>query len=238
MERIQVVIADDHPLVRCGTRETLRAADDIVLVGEASRGDEAQRLCQELQPDVLLLDLQMPGATAVETMTDVRARCPQTRIIILTAYDDEVYVRRMIAEGAVGYVLKDEASEVLPTAIRSVTQNGIWLSHRVLDALATRQPSNRSGMGEIILGQEGNEEEARRAEYWMTLAHIQSRISEREWEVLQLLADDLTYEEIGNKIYASEGTIKAHVSSIGDKLGLEQRGRRSVVAEARNRGWL
>jgi len=128
METIRVLIADDHPLVRCGIRETLRAADNIALVGEASRRDEAQRLCRELQPDVLLLDLQMSGATAVETVTYVQERSPMTRVVILTAYDDEVYVRRMLAAGVMGYVLKDEVADAIVTAIRTVMQGGMWLS--------------------------------------------------------------------------------------------------------------
>lgn len=141
METIRIVIADNHPLVRCGIRETLRGADEITLVGEASRGDEVQRLCRELQPDVLLLDLQMPGATATETIKCVQEACRATRVIILTAYDDAVYVRGMLAAGAMGYVLKDEVAEVVLTAVRSVMQGGTWFSRRVLEVLATESPS-------------------------------------------------------------------------------------------------
>lgn len=138
-QTIRVLIADAHPLILRGTHETLSGADDITLVGEATRSEEAQRLCAELCPDVLLLDLQMPGATATETVAYVREHCPETRVIILTAYDDAVYVRRMLAEGAMGYVLKDEAAEAVPTAIRSVIQGGTWLSRRVRERLAIQE---------------------------------------------------------------------------------------------------
>jgi len=104
--------------------ETLRGAENIALVGEVSRGDEAQRLCRELQPDVLLLDIQMPGATAIETVTYIRAHCSPTHAIILTAYDDEIYVRRMLAAGVDGYVLKDEITESVGSAVHSIMHGG------------------------------------------------------------------------------------------------------------------
>jgi DNA-binding NarL/FixJ family response regulator len=153
METIRVLIADDHPLVRCGIRETLRAADDIALVGEASRGDEAQRLCQELQPDVLLLDLQMPGATATETIKYVQEACRATRVIILTAYDDEVYVRGMAALGVAGYMLKDEVADAMLGAIRSVMLGGRWFGERVLDILAAGKPAPPPAADEPVLSE-------------------------------------------------------------------------------------
>lgn len=153
VETIRVVIADDHPLVRCGVRETLRSADDIALVGEASRGDEAQRLCQELQPDVLLLDLQMPGAMASETIKYVQEACRATRVIILTAYDDEVYVRGMAALGVAGYMLKDEAADTMLGAVRSVMHGGRWFGERVLDMLAAGKPAPPPDADEPVLSE-------------------------------------------------------------------------------------
>ncbi len=129
----RVLIADDHPLVLRGIRETLKSADDIIIIGEAMEGNEVQRLSAELLPDVLLLDLQMPGPTAIETVRFLHAQCPTTRVIILTAYDDAVYIHRMIAAGVSGYVVKGEVTDVLATAVRSVMQGGSWLSHHVLE---------------------------------------------------------------------------------------------------------
>lgn len=192
METIRVLIADDHPLVRCGIRETLRAAADMVLLGEASRGDETQRLCRELQPDVLLLDLQMPGATASETVAYIREQCPQTGIIILTAYDDEVYVRRMLAAGAMGYVLKDEVADVIITAIQTVLQGGVWLSRRVSDTLMGEWPSHPQG--------------------------IPPHVTERERSVLRLVAQGLPEKEIAHAEGRSLRTIQRIVTILETKL--------------------
>ncbi len=211
METIRVLIADDHPLVRCGIRETLRAADDITIAGEASRGDEAQRLCRELQPDVLLLDLQMPGATAVETVTDVRAHCPQTRVIILTAYDDEVYVRRMLAEGAVGYVLKDEVTEVVLTAIRTAMQGGIWLSRAVSVKLATGKPRVQM-----------------RAE--------DPDLTERERQLLDGIAHGWRNGRIADELSLTEKTVRHYVSDLYAKLDVSSRGEAIIWAKERGFG--
>jgi DNA-binding NarL/FixJ family response regulator len=93
---IRVLIADDHPFIRQGIRTTLAGAGDIIVVGEAVDGHQVQRLCRELRPDVVLLDLSMPGASAYETVMHLRMRCPATRVLVLSAYDDDVYVRSML----------------------------------------------------------------------------------------------------------------------------------------------
>ena len=214
METIRVLIADDHPLVLHGIREILRVEDDIALVGEASRGDEAQRLCRELQPDVLLLDLQMPGATAVETVAHVHTESPTTRVIILTAYDDAVYVRRIIAEGAVGYVLKDEVMEAVITAIRSVIQGGTWLSHRVLDTLIAQSlpledaenlcASSNEPLGGISTA-------------------AANPLTRRHRDVLGLVQQGLTNEEIAAQLCVSPGTVKKHLDDIYARLGVHNR---------------
>jgi len=192
METIRVLIADDHPLVRCGIRETLRAAHGIVLVGEASQGDEAERLCRELRPDVLLLDLQMPGPRADEIVNDLHVDCPLTRVLILTAYDDEVYVRRMLAAGAMGYVLKDEAADVIITAIQTVMQGGTWLSRRVSDILTAQRPSHSRE----------------------TAPHF----TERERSVLRLVAQGLAEKEIAHAEGRSLRTIQRIVTILETKL--------------------
>ncbi len=211
METIRVLIADDHPLVRCGIRETLRGAEDIALVGEATRGDEAQRLCQELLPDVLILDLQMPGATATETVTFVRAQCPQTRVIILTAYDDEVYIRRMLMGGVVGYVLKDEISGAIITAIRSVVQGGTWLSRTVSDMLVTGRP------------------------------HIQTKeeafsLTERERQLLDGIARGWRNGRIADELSLAETTVRHYVSDLYTKLGVDSRSEAIIWAKERGFG--
>jgi len=215
METVRVLIADDHPLVRCGIRETLRGTDDITLVGEASRGDEAQRLCRELLPDVLLLDLQMPGATAVETVTDVRAHCPQTQVIILTAYDDDVYVHRMFAEGIVGYVLKDEVTDGVLTAIRTVMQGGTWLSRRVLETLATRESPKE--MSATDLYPTGSHRDP------SPLLRTTTPLTRQQRIVLRLVEHALTNDEIAEKLCISQKTVKKHLEDIYQRLQVHDR---------------
>lgn len=190
---ICVVIADDHPLVRQGIRTTIENAGGMSVIGEVSHGDEAQLLCRKLLPDVLLLDLQMPGATAVETVTALLKYCPTVRVIVLTAYDDAVYVRRMTAVGVAGYVLKDEVAQVLVTAIRSVMQGGTWLSQCVLKTLAIKMGSVADPV----------------------------KITERERLVLQRLAQGMTQEQIHRTENLSMRTVARTVARLLEKLGAD-----------------
>jgi DNA-binding NarL/FixJ family response regulator len=133
---IRVILADDHPLILTGLRTTLTAQADIELVGEATTGEEVRRLCLALRPDVLLLDLRMPGPPGLKTLAFLREHCASMKIIVLTAYDDDVYVRGVAAAGAAGYILKDEAPEAVVQAIHATVQGGTWFSRLVVDKLA------------------------------------------------------------------------------------------------------
>ena len=138
---IGVLIADDHPLMRSGIRTTLEGANDIVVVAEADEGREVLRLCARHRPDVVLLDLSMPGPPFVETIERLKAKLPEIGILALTAYDDAIYVRAVVAAGAEGYVLKDEVAEMLATAIRTVHRGGTWFSKAAFIKL--QQPEGR-----------------------------------------------------------------------------------------------
>jgi DNA-binding NarL/FixJ family response regulator len=135
-EAIRVLLADDHPLVRAGIRSVLTTEKDIVLVGEAVDGDQVQRLCQELEPEVLLLDLNMPGPSPFATVAYLRQHCPAVKVLVLTAYDDDAYVRGLTTAGVAGYVLKDEVPETVVRAIRVVVDGDTWLSRPVVEKLA------------------------------------------------------------------------------------------------------
>jgi len=213
METIRVLIADDHPLVRCGIRETLRGAGSIVVMGEASRGDEAQELCRELQPDVLLLDLQMPGATAVETVTYIRAQCAATRVIVLTAYDDEVYVRRMLAAGVMGYVLKDEVMDAVITAIQTVMQGGMWFSRRVLDTVTIQQRTK--------ISDEDSHPIAQRKQ--ITSSYARLPLTRQQRKVLRLVEQGLSNREIAEQLCVSPRTVKKHLEDIYKRLDVHDR---------------
>jgi DNA-binding NarL/FixJ family response regulator len=133
---IRVILADDHPLILAGLRTTLTAQTDIELIGEATTGEEVQQLCLALRPDVLLLDLRMPGPPGLKTLAFLREHCATMKIIVLTAYDDDVYVRGVAGAGAAGYILKDEAPEAVVQAIHTTMQGGTWFSRPVVDKLA------------------------------------------------------------------------------------------------------
>ncbi len=133
---IRVMIADDHPLIRSGLRSALSSEPGMLLVGEATNGEEAQRLCQEHQPDVLLLDLRMPGPSALDTVEYLRRYCPQIRVLMLTAYDDEAHVRGLVEAGVSGYLLKEEAPVTVVKAVRSVMSGGKWFSRSIAEKLA------------------------------------------------------------------------------------------------------
>lgn len=132
---IRILHADDHPLVREGIRASLSTEPEFIVVGEACDGNEAQAMCLELQPDVLLLDLCMPGPLAEETIQLVKSSCADTKIIILTAYDNEVYIRTLIEADISGYILKDEAVEVVIEAIQAVMQGRFWFSQSIAEKL-------------------------------------------------------------------------------------------------------
>ncbi len=136
MPRINVVIADDHPLVRAGLAYSLTSEPDLAVVGEAANGDDIPSLCQQCQPDVLLLDLRMPGRSALETMAYLREHCPHTKVLMLTAFDDEAHVRGLVDAGVSGYLLKEEAPATVSDAIHAVMKGGAWFSQSVAERLA------------------------------------------------------------------------------------------------------
>ena len=128
MAPIRVALADDHAAIRTGVRNRLETAPDIVVVGEASDGAEALRMVEELAPDVLLLDVEMPGMTGVEVASRLQARGSPVRILALSAYDDEQYISGMLANGAAGYLTKEESLERVAEAVRGVARGETdWL---------------------------------------------------------------------------------------------------------------
>src|SRR6266542_3690251 len=127
----RILLADDHPLMRAGLRTALESIDDLLVVGEADRGDTLPQHCRALRPDVLLLDLQMPGPGPTITVAELRAVCPALKILVLSAHDGDAYVRGMLAAGVAGYVCKDEDTDAIVTAIRTVACGGTWFSRPI-----------------------------------------------------------------------------------------------------------
>ena len=203
--QVRILLADDHPLVRSGVRVTLGDEPDLLVVGEATDGLQARRMALDVQPNVLLLDLSMPGPPAHETVIYLRQHCPQTKVLILTAYDDDAYVQGLVAAGVAGYVLKDEMPETVVSALRTVVQGDTWFSSSLLGRLGRRK-TPASSRGEFS---------------WLTPHELQT---------LVLVMAGRTDREIGEEMNLAERTVRYRLRSVYDKLGVEGRVEAAVRA--------
>ncbi len=194
---IRVLLVDDHLMVRKGLEAILLAKPDLTLVGEASNGEEAVRLCEQLQPDVVLMDLLMPVMDGLTATRAIRERCPQVRVIALTSSQEQRMVQEALRAGAIGYLLKNVSADELAEVIRSVHAGLRTLAPEAVEAL-------------IQTGEEA------------TLAPGHD-LTSREREVLALLVDGLSNPDIARQLGVSRSTIKSHVSHILGKLGVTSR---------------
>jgi len=202
---IRVLLADDQQLMREGLRVLLDLTPDIRVVGEAGNGAEAVERVQALQPDVVLMDVRMPGLDGVAATRRLHKACPDVKVIILTTFDDDEYVFEGLRAGAVGYLLKDVPSEQLAEAIRAAARGEAFI-----------QPSvARKVVAEFA---RLTEREHRRREQPLV-----EPLSARELEVLALVAEGLSNREIGERLFITPGTVKNHVSNVLAKLGVRDR---------------
>ena len=213
-EPITVIIVDDHTVVRQGVRALLETYPDIRVVAEAASGEEAVRLAAQHAPDVLLMDLVMPGMDGVSATREVKRISPRTRIIVLTSYHTDEHIFPAIRAGALSYLLKDVTPEELAAAVRKAAQGEAILHPRVAARLiqelhAAQKPSSASQPAAPP-----------------PLADL----TEREREVLRLIAEGLSNAEIAARLVISEHTVKSHVSNILSKLHLADRTQAAVYA--------
>lgn len=201
---IRVVIADDHMLVREGLRSILAVADDILLVGEAKDGAEAIELAGTLSPEVMLMDLRMPRVDGMEAIRQIKARHPAIEIVILTTYDDDVHILQGLGAGALGYLLKDAGRNALFDAVRAAARGESLLPPEVLATLLAHSKARERAEGEGL--------------------------SQREQEVLGLLVTGAANREIALQLNITQRTVKAHVTSILNKLGVSSRTEAAAVA--------
>jgi two-component system response regulator NreC len=194
---ISIGICDDHGLVRSGLRRVIEAEQDLEVTGEAGSADEALDLVRDRRLDVLILDVTMPGRSGIDVLPQLLEAAPGTKILMLSMQDDPAYVRGALAAGATGYLLKDAADADLVTALREVVDG-----HRYV------QP----GLGARLVSMEISE-----------LRDLDDPLSEREHEVLRLLALGHTNQEIAEKLFISVRTAESHRARIGEKLGLRTR---------------
>ena len=200
---IRVLLVDDHMVVRSGLSTVLSVYDDLKLVGEAGDGEEAIRLCERLQPDVILMDLLMPKMDGVTAIKVIKTRWPQIQIIALTSFKEKEYVEGALKAGANGYLLKDVSAEELVNAVRRATAGQPSLSPEAAQVLM----KNVSEPG---------------------LPH--QEMTGRELEILALMVEGLSNNEIAERLIVSQSTVKFHVSNILSKLGVT--GRTEAVALA------
>lgn len=199
---IRILIADDHTLVRRGIRSVLEQHDDLEVVAEAADGRTAARLAEELRPDVVLLDLVMPGGDGTASLHAIRSRAPQAHVVVLTSYHRDDLIVQAVRAGAVSYLLKDVGPGELVTAVRAAARGQTVLQPAVGSRLLNRL---RDGVGPDAL-------------------------TRREREVLAYLARGRSNQEIALTLHVSVETVKTHVSHILTKLGLEDRTQAAIYA--------
>lgn len=202
-ERIRVLIADDHPLVRSGLETILSLFDDIELLGEAGDGAEAVALCEQTMPDVVLMDIVMPGMDGVAATREILRRCPTTKVLVLTSFSDEGLIESALSAGASGYLMKDISGDRLAGAIRDACRGRPTLAPEAAEVLMHRVSAPQP---------------------------VGADLTARERQVLTLLAEGLTNAEIAERLVVSLSTVKTHVSSIIAKLDATSRTEAATIA--------
>jgi DNA-binding NarL/FixJ family response regulator len=210
-EKIRILLVDDQRLMREGLRILLELEPDLQIVGEVGDGQAALEAYAELEPDVVLMDVRMPGMDGVEATWRLRERWPQARIIILTTFDDDEYVFEGLRAGARGYLLKDVSGHDLAEAVRTVAAGGALIepsvARKVVAEFARVAPP------------------ARKAD-----AGLPDPLSDRELEILELLAQGLNNREIANRLSLAQGTVKNYVTAILGKLSVRDRTQAAIRA--------
>jgi DNA-binding NarL/FixJ family response regulator len=202
---INVVIVDDHPIVRAGMRAILDCAEDIQVVGEGGSSSEALKLAVEQAPDVMVLDIGLPDRNGMEVAAALKEMGSSTAVLILTAQNDPQIIFNLLENGAIGYVLKDEALETLANAVRAAADGKSWLSPSVANQVIQR-----------AIKKDG-------ANQPTDLAEAGEPLTNREKEVLCLLAEGLDNEAIANRLTLSKRTVQNHISTIYAKMGVKSR---------------
>jgi DNA-binding NarL/FixJ family response regulator len=212
METITVLLAEDHAVVREATAEIVNHQSDMRVVGQAGTGEEAVQLAQQLRPDVVVMDIAMPRLNGLEATSRITTECPQSRVLVLTAREEEGYIIQLLQAGALGYLPKTVALDELLEAIRSVARGESVLPPEIASVVVRH-----------LAGEEPAEPET-------------SPLTDRELQVLELAAEGLTNQEISQRLYISVRTVEAHLTHVYDKLGVASR--TEAVVRAMQRRWI
>jgi NarL family two-component system response regulator LiaR len=212
--RIKILLAEDHIIVREGTRQLLEQSQDMEVIGEASDGMEAVRLATDLHPDVVVMDVRLPRLNGIEATRTITSHSPEIRVLILSAYDDDSYVFPLLEAGASGYLLKTASGVELAEAIRLVFAGQKALAPRITAKLVNR------------LGGRGS----------YRAAGMPEGLTDREMEVLRAAAHGQPNKEIASALAISPQTVQVHLRNIFAKLGVDSRSQ--AVAYAIRRGWI
>jgi len=215
MGRIKILIADDHAVVREGTRQILEKEPDMEVVAEAADGEEAVKAADSFRPDVAIIDINMPRLDGIQATRQIKAAYPGITVLVLTAYDDDQFIFSLLEAGAAGYLLKNVRAHEIVEAVRSV-----YAGESVLHPAVARKVLNRfTASPDKKLEQEPTQV-----------------LSQRELDVLRLAAKGLSNQEIANELYLSLRTVQAHLGHIFNKLGVGSR--TEAVVRALKAGWV
>lgn len=215
MNKIKVLIADDHALFREGTRNLIDQENDMEVIGEACDGEEAVKLVAELKPHVVLMDISMPVVNGIEATKRIKARFTKTTVLILTAYENDQYIVALLEAGAAGYLLKDVSGSELTNAIRAV-----FAGEAILHPSIAKKVFSRFGSIAQQLKEPAHPDE----------------LTEREMEILKLAALGKSNQDIATHLYLSRRTIQSHLARIFRKMNVGSR--TEAVLQALRRGWL
>ncbi|GMV34108.1 MAG: DNA-binding response regulator [Chloroflexota bacterium] len=205
---MKILLCDDQAVIRDGLEMLLTLEKDFQVVGSAQDGQEAVELAAKKQPDLILMDLKMPGMNGIEATREIRKKFPAIKILVLTTYDEDEWVFDAIRAGASGYLLKDTPRQKIIEAIRGTVEGKSFLDPAVAGKLMTQVASNQTQPASILT----------------------DKLTERELDVLRLLAKGMTNTDIAGTLHLSEGTVRNHVSAILEKLGVSDRTQAAVIA--------
>jgi DNA-binding NarL/FixJ family response regulator len=205
---MKILLCDDQAVIRDGLEMLLNLEKDVQVIATAQDGAEAVELAAQKQPDIILMDLKMPGVNGIEATRQIRAKFSNIKILVLTTYDDDEWVFDAIRAGASGYLLKDTPREKIMEAIRGTMAGKSFIDPAVAGKLLNQVASNQTQPASLLT----------------------EKLTERETDVLRLIAKGFNNGEIANQLHLSEGTVRNHVSAILEKLGVSDRTQAAVIA--------